>query len=117
MRKKVYGESRKDTCYFCEKQAFGENSQGLPACKDHVSEILEDKRCTCGEYLDIKKSKWGAFFVCSNCGPISLSKSQNMDGSGFKLNKKYRNEGKPKLQYEKGRVYHMHELEALWDKE
>ncbi|MFT4303012.1 MAG: hypothetical protein ACMXYG_00465 [Candidatus Woesearchaeota archaeon] len=117
MRKKIYGESRKDNCYFCTKHALGENSQGLPACKDHITEILPDKRCSCGEYLDIKKSKWGAFFVCKNCGPISLNKSLNLDSSGFKLNKKYRNENKPKIQYDKNRVYLIEELESLWDNE
>jgi len=110
---KKYGESRKDKCMFCEAQATTENSQGLPACIKHNNEELEDKRCVCGEWLDIKKSKWGAFFLCNKCGPISINKGMNMGSSGFKLNKKYREPEKPKSKYE-DRVYTIQELERMW---
>lgn len=109
---KKYGESRNDKCMFCEGQATTENSQGLPACNKHSKDELEDKRCTCGEYLDIKKSKWGAFFLCSKCGPVSISKASNMSAQGFKLNKKYR-EPEKKKEYE-DRLYTIQELERLW---
>ncbi len=110
---KKYGESRNDKCIFCDAQATTENSQGLLSCPKCKSKTMEDKRCVCGEYLDIKKSKWGAFFLCHKCGPISISKAMNMGSSGFKLNKKYREpEKKPKYE---DRLYTIQELERMWD--
>jgi len=123
--KKVYGQSQDTTCIFCEKQATTQNAQGLPVCKDHANKQLEDIRCTCGEYLDIKQSKWGPFFLCASCGTISLSKGlslredPNQDtNTGYKLNKKFRKETKSTkpIEYDQKRVYTIEELQALWDK-
>lgn len=115
--RKVYGQSRQERCYFCDKTALSENSQGLPACKDHKDKVLEDKKCACGEYLDIKKSKWGAFFLCSHCGPISLKKSEEMEDlmkkGTFNINKRYRE--KVPLKYDHGRIYTIDELEKMWE--
>lgn len=125
--RKVYGQSKQESCAFCGGKAFSENSQGFAVCNAHKTKVMEDKKCVCGEYLDVKKSKWGAFFLCSKCGPISLSKANSaaIEEPGFKLNKKYREEkkavekeisNKPKpVNYEKDRVYTLDELEALWD--
>ena len=90
MRRKVYGESKKEECIFCGSGALFMNGQGLPVCKDHKNRKLEDRKCICGEWLEIKKSKWGPFFACRNCGAISIKKAMEMDHGGFKLNKKYR---------------------------
>ena len=115
--RKTYGQSKQEKCYFCGQTALSENSQGLPACKNHKENILEDKKCVCGEFLDIKKSKWGAFFVCPNCGPISLNKSEEMEGmaksGNYNINKKYRK--KIPLKYDHGRIYTIDELEMLWE--
>jgi hypothetical protein len=110
--RKVYGESKQNICVICRKAAFTENEQGLPVCNDHKGQHLEDKKCACGSYMDIKKSKWGAFFLCPNCGPISLSKVMAIGeetGCGYKLNKKYR-----KPEYNKERVYTLDELDKMW---
>ena len=76
----------------------------------------------CGEYLDIKKGKFGAFFLCSQCGPVSIRKSMGMDEEGFKLNKKFRKEkstnpespdNKPSPPAPE-KVYTLDELRKMW---
>ena len=119
--RKVYGQSQNTTCVFCEKQATTQSTQGFPACNAHVNATIEDIRCTCGSYLDVKQSKWGAFFLCENCGALSLQKGLSLrdnahtEKTGFKLNKKYREKSQRKVTYDKNRVYTLEELEALWD--
>ena len=95
MRKKVYGQSRIDTCMFCGSTATSKNSQGLPVCREHVGETQGEKRCACGALLEVKESKWGPFYLCENCGPVSLTKAQDTEGAGYKLNKRYRKESIP----------------------
>ena len=99
--KKVYGQSQTNSCAFCSKIATTKNSQELPACVEHIKNIQESKKCVCGEFLDIKQSKWGAFYLCKNCGPISPKKANDMeaptDGCGFKLNKKFREQVTPAI--------------------
>ncbi len=73
--KKVYGEHSNSTCLFCNKVAITKNEQNVPVCKDHIKSILNDFKCSCGEYLDIRESKYGIFFICMNCGPVSLKKA------------------------------------------
>ena len=76
--RKVYGESKNETCPFCDKRAITENPQGIPVCLNHKKNYL-DLKCVCGEWLDIKKSKFGAFCTCINCGAISLTKALSMN--------------------------------------
>ena len=99
MRRKVYGQSKVETCMFCDKNATLVNSQGVPACLKHKEKILEDKRCICGEWMSVKSSKWGAFYLCPSCGPKSFSKADSMDSAGYKLNKKFREKEKPEKVY------------------
>ena len=89
--KKIYGLSRKENCYFCSKSATTLNSQGVPSCINHKENTVEKRRCVCGFDMEVKKGKYGPFFLCQNCGPKSFEKAENMDTQGFKLNKKYRN--------------------------
>jgi len=86
--KKVYGESRTDSCPFCGKQATITNEVGLLVCSDHKSGSLPDIRCTCGEYLDIKKGKFGPFFTCFNCGAISFAKGMEIMNMAIKKKNK-----------------------------
>lgn len=117
--RKVYGQSKDNLCAFCDNRALSENSQGLMVCKEHKNEVMQDTKCVCGEYLEIKKSKWGAFYLCKNCGPMNMKKGSEMDGDGYKLNKKYRDkkikDKEKKIKYEKDRVYGISELEDMWD--
>lgn len=72
--RKQYGLSRKDECPFCGKQSTTTNKQTIPVCKEHKDAIMNDMKCACGEWLDIKQGKWGYFFLCINCGPINKDK-------------------------------------------
>ena len=77
--RKVYGQSKENTCLFCGKQSTRANEQGVPVCNNHKNAILNDFKCACGEWLDIKQSKYGIFFVCINCGPVSLAKALSVN--------------------------------------
>ncbi len=85
---KRYGESRKDNCPFCGKQATAVNSQSVPVCIDHKKNTLDNMKCACGSYLDIRKGKFGAFFTCISCGAISMSKALEMNSVAEKQESK-----------------------------
>ena len=76
---KKYGYSKSQNCPFCEKIATTENSQGVPVCLDHKKENLQSLKCVCGEYLDIRKGKFGPYFHCMNCGNINFKKGLEMN--------------------------------------
>ncbi len=118
--KKVYGQSKTEQCYFCDKNALSKNSQGILVCEKHKNQSVAAKKCICGETLSIKESKWGAFFLCKNCGPISLTKAkqnENLKTSEYNINKKYRQNTKPKPVFDENKIYTLDELEELFDKE
>jgi len=75
--RKEYGNYREDDCPFCGKRALTMNQQGVPTCKEHSNRYLEIK-CVCGEWLDVRKGKFGAYFQCMNCGNISFKKGMSM---------------------------------------
>ncbi|MBR9676896.1 hypothetical protein GOV04_02050 [Candidatus Woesearchaeota archaeon] len=113
MARKVYGQSKNEKCYFCNKLSFERNTQGFIVCQEHKNKPVEDIRCVCGSWLEAKTSKWGAFFVCSNCGPISLAKALHLRSSeGYNVNKKFKQ--KKEIVYEKNKIYTLKELEELW---
>jgi hypothetical protein len=73
--RKVYGQSKIDACPFCGKQAVTENPEGVPVCIAHKAKRMPAMKCICGEWLDIKKGKFGVYFTCMRCGNISYSKA------------------------------------------
>jgi hypothetical protein len=73
-RRKEYGKSKIEKCPFCNLQSIYTNKQGFAVCKDHKDSILNDMKCVCGDYLDLRKSKYGMFFTCMNCGAMSQTK-------------------------------------------
>ena len=78
--KKVYGQSTNNTCPFCGSIATTINEQSVPVCSLHKTEFLSDLKCSCGEYLDVRKSKYGIFFTCMNCGPVNFKKGLELNG-------------------------------------
>lgn len=76
--KKVYGQSKEDTCVWCGKLATVENDAGLLVCPAHKNNEMPSIRCTCGEWLDLKAGKFGPFFLCFNCGPVSFAKGMEL---------------------------------------
>ena len=71
---KRYGQSRIDRCPFCDKQATAKNKQGIPVCAVHKNSIMNEMKCACGEYLELKNGKYGIFFNCMKCGNMNLMK-------------------------------------------
>ena len=72
---KRYGQSKIDTCPFCEKQAITQNSQKVPVCLSHAKTDLPPMKCMCGETLDVLHGKYGVFFSCMKHGNINLRKA------------------------------------------
>lgn len=70
-----YGESRIEKCPFCRQQAIAVNAQGFPVCLAHRDAELGEMKCVCGEPLDVQKGKFGVFFSCLNCGPMTTRKA------------------------------------------
>ena len=79
MRRKQYGHSKTASCPFCGKAAYAKNKDGVPVCADHKRASLGEMTCVCGEWLEQKKSKWGVFFVCRNCGPVNMQKALSVN--------------------------------------
>ena len=79
--KKTYGSYQVNQCIFCGTAAYSVNPQGIPVCNNHKSaEVDMDAiRCACGDYLDIKEGKFGAFFLCMKCGPRSIAKVKEIN--------------------------------------
>lgn len=75
---KRYGQSQKNICPFCDRQAVTENKQGIPVCSSHKDEYFQDIKCVCGEYLHLRTGKWGPYFHCMNCGNINFKKGMEM---------------------------------------
>ncbi|MEK6822829.1 MAG: hypothetical protein AABY13_03290 [Nanoarchaeota archaeon] len=77
---KRYGESKETKCPFCSKPAMSISVQQVPVCKNHVDTKLPDIRCACGSWLEMREGKWGPFFLCDRCGPVSFKKGIEMLG-------------------------------------
>jgi len=73
-RRKRYGESQILNCPFCGSLAHSKNKQGVPVCSKHKERELANLKCICGEELEVRESKWGAYFFCINCGNLSFNK-------------------------------------------
>jgi hypothetical protein len=52
--------------------------QNVPVCKNHVDAKLPEIKCACGSWTELREGKWGPFFLCLSCGPISFSKGMEM---------------------------------------
>jgi hypothetical protein len=81
---KKYGESKQEYCPFCGKLAFSMNKQGVAVCALHKGRGLNDFQCACGNSLDMRKSKYGAFFTCISCGAVSMSKALSVNKNKLK---------------------------------
>jgi len=71
---KRYGQSRKDVCPFCGKNALTINKQHIPVCNNHKTSTLDEMKCICGEILELKSGKYGIYFTCIDCGNINSLK-------------------------------------------
>ncbi len=76
---KKIGKSRIDNCPFCDKQSTTTNEQGLYVCKVHKSNLIQDLKCLCGDYLDILEGKWGPYCRCIKCGNMNMKKALELN--------------------------------------
>src|SRR3989344_2126860 len=76
--KKVYGQSKQDSCAFCGSIATQTTEAGVLVCRHHREAKLEEIKCTCGSWLEQKSGKFGPYFRCTNCGNISFNKAMEM---------------------------------------
>lgn len=87
---KVYGQSSMSLCPFCASQASTKNAQGVPVCRHHVDRSMPDLKCMCSGWLDQRESKFGVFYTCMRCGPVSFSRMMEINGD------RIRTHGQPK---------------------
>jgi hypothetical protein len=104
---KRYGESKRDACPFCKRQALTSNAEGVPVCIDHKNSSLPDLKCVCGSILTQLKGKFGIFFNCMKCGNVSQSRVFEMNDVSSEAmplsssNSSSAGSGKPSLPSEK----------------
>lgn len=82
--RKVYGSYQTAACPFCGKSAYAKNKDGVAVCADHKNAQFGDMKCVCGSFLEQKTGKFGAFFICENCGPVNMNKAININDGAKK---------------------------------
>jgi hypothetical protein len=80
MSRKVYGQSQTSLCPFCGSVAMAKNSQNVPTCTKHAQVLIPEVKCVCGRWLVRRESKFGVFFTCDSCGPVSFTKMMQING-------------------------------------
>ncbi len=83
---KKYGESRVETCFFCQKTATEKNSQGISVCSTHRNNISDNLTCACGRTLELRHGKFGEYYNCIFCGSISKRKALEINDNNMKKN-------------------------------
>lgn len=83
--RKQYGSYQVSACPFCGKSAYAKNKDGVAVCADHKNARIGEMKCACGEFLEQKTGKYGAFFICHNCGPVNMKKALEVNDG---INKK-----------------------------
>jgi hypothetical protein len=91
---KRYGQSKVDSCPFCTKQATVQNKQGIPVCQSHKDQNLDNLKCICGSFLEVKSGKFGPYFYCFKCGNINFRKAlefnaERLSAADYKRNNNY----------------------------
>jgi hypothetical protein len=97
--KKVYGQSKVSRCPFCDKLATRKSEQGLDVCPQHVKGVLEEIKCVCGSWLEVRDGKFGPYFNCMNCGNMNYAKGMEMKALMVKDKPKEVTVDKPKSNY------------------
>jgi len=78
--KKSYGNYKMVKCPFCSRNATQKNAQGLEVCHVHYKEVLEEFKCICGSWLEVRSGKFGPYFNCMKCGNINYNKGMEIKG-------------------------------------
>jgi ribosomal protein L37AE/L43A len=75
-----YGESTMSACPICGRPAIVRNDQGIPVCVDHKRSSVSGKCPMCSGDLELRDGKFGKFFLCGKCGPVSMKKAEMQSG-------------------------------------
>ena len=70
-----YGDQTTSSCPLCGRTAIVRNAQGMPVCTDHKNAQISASCPNCRASLDLRDGKFGKFYLCDKCGPISTSKA------------------------------------------
>jgi hypothetical protein len=74
-----YGQSKVDICPFCSRSATLNNKQGVPVCSAHKDMDLENFKCICGSFLELRNGKFGPYFYCFSCGNMNFKKALELN--------------------------------------
>ena len=72
---KRYGQSKIDKCPFCNQQATTKNKQDIPVCPRHKDSVMNELKCVCGSWLEMRNGKYGVYYSCLKCGNINMKKA------------------------------------------
>tara|TARA_Y100000310_G_scaffold343091_1_gene449154 strand:+ start:3367 stop:3714 length:348 start_codon:yes stop_codon:yes gene_type:complete len=75
---KRYGQSKKTECPFCGKLPIAKNEQGLDVCIKHKGSFLDEMKCFCGAWLELRDGKYGPYFNCLKCGNLNYRRVMEM---------------------------------------
>jgi len=82
---KRYGQSQIAKCPFCGMMSTTVNSQKIPTCVKHKESSLDNLKCACGGYLDLKHGKFGPFFTCFKCGIVNMRKALDVNSGQYNV--------------------------------
>jgi hypothetical protein len=82
---KKYGQSQIAKCPFCGMMSTTVNSQKIPTCIKHKESSLDNLKCACGGYLDLKHGKFGPFFTCFKCGIVNMRKALDVNSGQYNV--------------------------------
>ena len=115
---KQYGQSKIENCPFCGNRATTTNNQDVPVCQKHKDKDMVDLKCICGEWLDIKKGKYGPYFFCMQCGNISFSKAIEVNPQVMEQDKeddnKFKSENKVNTEKPSEKSYDIKERKEIF---
>lgn len=61
------------------------NAQKIPTCVKHKESSLDNLKCACGGYLDLKHGKFGPFFTCFKCGIVNMRKALDVNSGQYNV--------------------------------
>jgi len=82
---KKYGQSQIAKCPFCGMMSTTVNAQKIPTCVKHKESSLDNLKCACGGYLDLKHGKFGPFFTCFKCGIVNMRKALDVNSGQYNV--------------------------------
>lgn len=82
---KRYGQGQIAKCPFCGMMSTTVNAQKIPTCVKHKESSLDNMKCACGGYLDLKHGKFGPFFTCFKCGIVNMRKALDVNSGAYNV--------------------------------